>query len=79
MPSVDEDGQPLDEARRALGGRPIASSFKFFMTSCRGDWEFLRDVFELEEHDNKDEVCHICRAVKSATMYTAWNYRWDAP
>ena len=79
MPTVNHDGEPLDPARQALGGQPIAGKFRFLMTCCCGDWEFLRDVFQLEEHYNTDEVCFICKAVKSATLFTAWNYRLDAP
>ena len=79
MPVNDHLGHPLTGELAKDAGKAVAGPYKLLLCHVVGDWEFLRDYLDLENHYNVDEFCFLCRATKSHTCNCAWNYAADAP
>ena len=66
MPSNDHTGQPLQGKYARFAGERITGDYKLILCHVVGDWEFLRDDFCLDNYYNRDDICFLCPAIKSA-------------
>ncbi|MCP4242322.1 MAG: hypothetical protein GY772_17345, partial [bacterium] len=83
-PAADEEGVPFGPGhhpRRALrGGQPLTrQGFRGAWAELRGDWCFLREALNLQQHYGKRTVCHLCQAHRLRPGYWFTDFRRDAP
>lgn len=67
FPSEDHNGKAFSTDyhpdRHALRGHPLnQSGLRGVWSELRGDWKWQAECLHLDQHYNKNYVCHLCRA-----------------
>ena len=67
-PAHDHLGAPwVDGTKRARqAGHFFAAGLRFVYAQSISDMKWEKEVYEFEAHFNREDVCHLCKATKSA-------------